>query len=72
MQCGIGLMGQCTLSVAVFLVAETLLTLCASMLLLTVLNLFCGVVAQVIPAMLGVFFMRQLRPVAVALGMAVA
>ena len=60
-----------TVFVAAFLVLGALLTLYASTLMLTVLNLFYGLVAQVVPAFLVVLFMRRVPAAAITTGMIV-
>lgn len=57
--------------VAAFLVLGALLTLYASTLMLTVLNLFYGLVAQVVPAFLVVLFARRVPAAAITTGMVV-
>jgi len=60
-----------TLAVAVFLVLGALLTLFASTLMLTVLNLFYGLIAQVVPAFIAVMFVRRVPARAIVVGMVV-
>lgn len=58
-------------AVAVFLVLGATLTLVASTLMLTVLNLTYNLLAQVVPAWLAVLFARRVRTAAVVAGMLV-
>lgn len=60
-----------TVFVAAFLVLGALLTLYASTLMLTVLNLFYGLVAQVVPAFVAVLFLRRVPAAAITTGMIV-
>ncbi len=60
-----------TVGVAMFLVLGALLTVFASSLMLTVLNLFYGLIAQVVPAFLAVMFSRRTNAHSIAVGMAV-
>jgi SSS family solute:Na+ symporter len=60
-----------TLFVAVFLVLAALMTLYAATLMLTVLNLFYGLIAQVVPATLAVLYAKRVRPAALTAGMIV-
>jgi solute:Na+ symporter, SSS family len=60
-----------TLFVAVFLVLAALLTVYAATLMLTVLNLFYGLIAQVVPGALAVLYARRVRPAALTTGMVV-
>jgi len=60
-----------TVGVAIFLVLGALLTVFASSLMLTVLNLFYGLIAQVVPAFLAVMFSRRTNAHSIAVGMAV-
>jgi SSS family solute:Na+ symporter len=57
--------------VAGFLVMAAVLTLTASTLMLTVLNLVYNLLAQVVPGWLAVLFARRVRAAAVATGMVV-
>lgn len=58
-------------AVAVFLVLGAVLTLVASTLMLTVLNLVYYLLAQVVPGWLAILFVRRVRGAAVAAGMVV-
>ncbi|MGH3436210.1 MAG: sodium:solute symporter family protein [Sciscionella sp.] len=60
-----------TLFVAVFLVLGAVLTLYASTLMLTVLNLFYALVAQVVPGWLALLYTRRTPAVGIAAGMIV-
>jgi SSS family solute:Na+ symporter len=57
------------LVVAVFLVAAAVLTLVASQIMLTVLNLTYYLLGQLVPAWLAVMFFRRADPVAISVGM---
>ncbi|OXM75160.1 MULTISPECIES: sodium:solute symporter family protein [Amycolatopsis] len=57
--------------VAAFLVLAAVLTLTASTLMLTVLNLTYNLLAQVVPGWLAVLFARRVRAAAIATGMVV-
>ncbi|MYW93057.1 sodium:solute symporter family protein [Amycolatopsis rubida] len=58
-------------AVAVFLVLAAVLTLTASTLMLTVLNLTYNLLAQVVPGWLAILFARRVRTAAIATGMVV-
>lgn len=59
------------MAVAVFLVLAAVLTLTASTLMLTVLNLTYNLLAQVVPGWLAILFARRVRTAAIATGMVV-
>ncbi len=57
-----------TVFVAIFLVLAALMTLYAATLMLTVLNLFYGLVAQVVPGILAVLYTRRVHSIAITTG----
>lgn len=60
-----------TLFVALFLILSAVMTIVAPTLMLNVLNLFYGLAAQWVPAILAVLFLRRLSPNSLSVGMIV-